>query len=73
MSLSSPQTSSDVMVRAGPSSPVEGSGMTMKHGSLVNAFFSVSKKRQKINRPPRAFQEAIFYALYSPFTSWFAP
>jgi hypothetical protein len=46
-SLSPPQALSDVRVRAGPSSPFEGSAMTTKHGSLVNAFFSLSKKRAK--------------------------
>jgi hypothetical protein len=66
-SMSSPQTSSDVRVRAGPSSPIEGSAMTMKHGSLANAFFSGSKKRTNTRSPPRAFREANLYAFSSPF------
>jgi hypothetical protein len=44
MSLSSPQTSSDMRVRAGPSIPVEGSAMTTKQGSRVKYFVSGLKK-----------------------------
>jgi hypothetical protein len=71
-SLSSPQTSStssDVRVRVWLSSPVEGSAVTMKHGSLVNSPLSLSKKRVKTSRYPGAFQEANLHASSSPFKS----
>jgi hypothetical protein len=57
-SLSSPHTLSDVRVRAGPSSPVEGTAIAMKHGSLANAPFFLSKKRVKTSSPPTALREA---------------
>jgi hypothetical protein len=68
-SLSSPHTSSYVRVITRLSSPVKGSAMTMKHGSLVNALFSLSKKRVNTRSPPRAFRETVFYASPSPFKS----
>jgi hypothetical protein len=74
MSLSLPQTSSDIRVRAGPSSPVEGSDITMKHGPLVNASFFLSKNRAKTSSPLRALREANLYDyLSSHFMSLVAP
>jgi hypothetical protein len=55
-SLSSPQTSSNIRVRAGPSRPSDGSAMTMKHGSWAKDFVSGSKKRANTRIHPRAFQ-----------------
>jgi hypothetical protein len=72
-SLSSPQTSSDFRVRVGSSNPVEGSAMTMKHGSLVNAPFFLSKKRVKTSSPLRALREVNLYASSSHFMSLVAP
>jgi hypothetical protein len=73
MSLSLPQTLSDVRVRAGLTSPVQGSAMTMKDGSLANAPFFLSKKHEKTIRPPREFREFNLYASSSTFMSPVAP
>jgi hypothetical protein len=64
MSLSSPQTSSDLRVSAGLSSPIEGIVMTMKHRSLANAPFFLSPKG--VSRGKLVCFVFFLYALVAP-------